>query len=71
MSSPRGFRDLKVYQLSYKLAMDIFHLSKAFPREEIYSLTDQIRRASRCVASNIAEGYRKKRYPKMFVSKMA
>jgi hypothetical protein len=43
----RGHRDLKVYQLAYKLAMEIFHLSKAFPREEIYSLTDQIRRSSR------------------------
>ena len=47
----RGHRDLKVYQLSYKLAMDIFHLSKAFPREEVYSLTDQIRRSSRSVAA--------------------
>jgi hypothetical protein len=58
----RGHRDLKVYQLSYKLAMEIFHLSKAFPREEIYSLTDQIRRSSRSVAANIAEGFRKRRY---------
>jgi four helix bundle protein len=48
----RGHRDLKVYQLSYKLAMEIFHLSKAFPKEEIYSLTDQIRRSSRSVAAN-------------------
>ena len=67
MPIPHGFRDLKVYQL----AMEIFHESKSFPPEERYSLTDQIRRASRSVASNIAEGYRKKRYPKMFVSKMA
>ena len=51
--------------------MEIFNESKTFPREETYSLTDQIRRASRSVASNIGEGYRKKRYPKMFVSKMA
>jgi four helix bundle protein len=51
--------------------MDIFHESKSFPPEEKYSLTDQIRRSSRSVASNIAEGYRKKRYAKMFVSKMA
>ncbi len=71
MSLPRGFRDLKVYQLAYDLAMQIFMESKHFPIEEKYSLTDQIRRASRSVASNIAEGYRKKRYPKMFVSKMA
>ena len=46
----RGHRDLKVYQLAYKLAMEIFHLSKSFPREEIYSLTDQVRRSSRSVA---------------------
>ena len=51
--------------------MEIFNESKNFPREETYSLTDQIRRASRSVASNIGEGYRKKRYPKVFVSKMA
>lgn len=66
-----GVRDLRVYQLAFKLAMEIFHLSKSFPPEEKYSLTDQIRRASRSVAANIAEGYRKKQYPKMFVSKMA
>jgi four helix bundle protein len=51
--------------------MDIFHLSKAFPREEIYSLTDQIRRSSQSVAANIAEGFRKRRYPNMLVSKLA
>jgi four helix bundle protein len=60
-----------VYRLPIKLAMEIFHESKRFSREEKFSLTDQIRRASRGVASNIGEGYRKKRYPKMFVSKMA
>ena len=65
-----GFRDLKVYQLAFKLAMEILYESKKFPAEEKYSLTDQIRRASRSVPGNIAEGYRKKRYPKMFVSKM-
>ena len=66
----RGYRDLKVYQLAYKLAMEIFHLSKTFPKEEIYSLTDQIRRSSRSVAANLAEGFRKRRYPNMFVSKL-
>lgn len=65
-----GHRDLKVYQLSYKLAMEIFFLSKAFPREEIYSLTDQIRRSSRSVAANLAEGFRKRRYPNMLVSEL-
>src|SRR6202158_5325379 len=71
MDDNRGFRDLKVYQLAYKLAMEIFNLSKAFPAEERFSLTDQIRRSSRSVTANIAEGYRKKLYAKMFVSKMA
>lgn len=66
----QGHRDLKVYQLAYKLAMEIFHLSKSFPREEIYSLTDQIRRSSRSVAANIAEAFRKRRYPNHFVSKL-
>ncbi len=66
----QGYRDLKVYQLAYKLAMEIFNESKSFRKEERYSLTDQIRRSSRSVATNIAEGYRKRRYPNMFVSKM-
>lgn len=70
-SSQGGFRDLKVYQLAFKLALEIFHLSKSFPAEEKFSLTDQIRRSSRSVAANIGEGYRKRLYPKMFVSKMA
>lgn len=50
--------------------MEIFHLTKLFPREEIYSLTDQIRRSSRSVAANIAEGFRKRRYPNMLVNKL-
>lgn len=66
----RGHRDLKVFQLAYKLAMEIFCLTKNFPREEIYSLTDQIRRSSRSVAANIAEAFRKRRYQKMFLSKL-
>ena len=66
-----GYRDLKIYQLAYKLAMELFNESKSFPREECYSLTDQIRRSSRSVAANVAEGFRKRRYPNMFVSKMA
>jgi four helix bundle protein len=67
----RGRRDLKVYRLAFKLAMEIFEASKEFPKEEKYSLTDQIRRSSRSVAANIAEGFRKRQYPKMFVSKLA
>jgi four helix bundle protein len=66
-----GHRGLKVYQLAYRLAMDIFELTKSFPKDERYSLTDQIRRSSRSVAANIAEGYRKRQYPNMLASKMA
>ena len=53
----RGHRDLKVFQLSYQVAMEIFRVSKSFPADERYSLTDQIRRSSRSVAANIAEGF--------------
>ena len=66
----QGHRDLKVYQLAYEVAMEIFNLSTMFPREETYSLTDQIRRSSRSVAANIAEGFRKRRYPNMLLSKL-
>jgi four helix bundle protein len=66
-----GFRELKVYELSFKTAMLIFEHSKSFPLEERYSLTDQIRRSSRSVSANIAEGYRKRRYPNMFINKMS
>jgi four helix bundle protein len=67
----KGHRDLKVFQLAYKLAMEIFEASKSFPKEEKYSLTDQIRRSSRSVAANIGEGFRKRQYPRMFLSKLA
>ena len=67
----RGYRDLKVYQLAFSLAMEIFNFSKKFPQEERYSLTSQIRRSSRSVAANIAEGFRKRQYPSMFASKLA
>lgn len=65
-----GFKKLKVYKLSYELAMQIFVESKAFPIEEKYSLTDQIRRSSRSINANIAEAYRKRIYPNHFISKM-
>ena len=65
------FKNLKVYQLSYELAMEIFKVTKSFPKEEKYSLTDQIRRSSRSVCANIAEAYRKRRYPKNFTSKIS
>lgn len=63
-------RDLEVYQLGFDAAMQIFDLTKAFPKEEIYALTDQMRRSSRSVCSNIAEAWRKRRYEAAFVSKL-
>ena len=65
-----AFRKLKAYQKGFDLAMEIFELSKSFPKEEIYSLTDQIRRSSRSVCINLAESYRKRIYPKHFISKL-
>ncbi len=62
--------ELDVYQLAFKASMKIFELTKGFPKEERYSLTDQIRRSSRSVCSNIAEGWRKRRYEAAFVSKL-
>ncbi len=64
------FQDLLAYRKSFDLSMAIFHLSKSFPKEETYSLTDQIRRSSRSVTVNISESYRKRRYPNHFISKL-
>lgn len=64
------FQKLIAYQKSYELAMQIFEISKQFPKEEVYSLTDQIRRSSRSVTVNIAEAYRKRKYIKHFISKL-
>ena len=66
----RTHNELDVYKMSFDAAMKIFELTKRFPKEEIYSLTDQIRRSSRSVCSNLAEAFRKRRYPKSFVSKL-
>ena len=66
-----SFRKLKAFELGFELAMDIFNISKSFPKEETYSLTDQMRRSSRSVCANIAEAYRKRRYPKHFASKLS
>lgn len=63
------FHELLAYQKAFQLAMDIFEISKSFPKEEKYSLTDQIRRSSRSVCAQIAEGYRKREYPKFYKSK--
>jgi four helix bundle protein len=70
MADYKGFRDLIVYQKSYGLAMEIFEITKSFPKEEKYSLVDQIRRSSRSVPANIAEAWVKRKYPKSFVSKL-
>ena len=66
----KGFRDLKVFKLAYQLALEIFEITKSFPREEKYSLTDQLRRSSRSIPANIAEAWRKRKYIKNFVSKL-
>ena len=62
----QSYYDLKVYQAAYDLAGEIFWLTKQFPKEELYSLTDQIRRSSRSVASNIVEGWAKRSYENIF-----
>ena len=67
----KDYRELRVYQLAFETALRIFEVSKKFPAEERYSLTDQIRRSSRAVCSNIAEAWRKRRYPASFVSKLS
>jgi four helix bundle protein len=64
-------RDLEVYKLAFEGAMEIFQISKGFPAEERYSLTDQIRRASRSVCSNLAEAWRKRIYKAVFVNKIS
>ena len=66
-----SFRKLKAFEFGFELAMDIFEISKLFPKEETYSLTDQIRRSSRSVCANIAEAYRKRKYTKHFISKLS
>lgn len=71
MKNIRHFRELEVYQLAMEAALRIFEISKSFPVEERYSLTDQIRRSSRSVCANIAEAWRKRRYPNAFVSKLS
>ncbi|MBN1792023.1 MAG: four helix bundle protein [Bacteroidales bacterium] len=67
----QGFRDLIVYKKSYKLALDIFEVTKVFPIEEKFSLTDQIRRSSRSIPANIAESWAKRIYTKAFVNKIS
>ena len=67
----RTHKELEVFKMGFEAAMAIYKLSKKFPKEETYSLTDQIRRSSRSVCANISESFRKRRYPKFFVSKLS
>lgn len=66
-----SFRELNVYRLSIEMQQEIFEISKKFPKEEIYSLTNQIRRSSRSIGANIAESWQKRRYLPHFVSKLS
>jgi four helix bundle protein len=68
---PGGFRNLMVYKKAFSFAMEVFEVTKSFPKEEMYSLTSQIRKSSRSVCSNIGEGYRKRQYAAHFVSKIS
>ena len=70
MSRIENYKDLIVYTKAYDLAMEIFFVSMGFPKEEKYSLTDQIRRSSRSVTANLAEAWAKRRYEKVFVNKL-
>ena len=71
MGNIRHFRELDVYKMALEAAMEIFELTRRFPVEERYSMTDQVRRSSRSVCANIAEAWRKRRYPNAFVSKLS
>ncbi len=71
MSAIKHYRELKVYQNAMESTMKVFKLTNSFPDEERYSLTDQIRRSSRSVCSNLAEAWRKRRYRAAFVSKLS
>ncbi|MBK7036505.1 MAG: four helix bundle protein [Chitinophagales bacterium] len=64
------FKDLYAYKKGFELSMEIFEITKKFPPEEKYALTDQIRRSSRSICANIAEAFRKRRYPNHFISKL-
>ncbi len=71
MANIRHFRELRVYQNAMDAAMHIFELTKKFPPEEKYSMTDQMRRSSRSVCTNLAEAWRKRRYEAAFVAKLS
>ena len=70
MAFVESFRELDVYKLSRRLSRDVFDISRQFPKEEMFSLTDQIRRSSRSVGAQIAEAWAKRKYEKHFISKL-
>lgn len=70
MEYVKSFKELEVYKMSRELSRDIFILSKSFPVEERYSLTDQIRRSSRSIGAQIAEAWGKRNYERHFISKL-
>jgi four helix bundle protein len=67
----KSVRELEVYKLAFEAAMEIFEISKSFPKEETYSLTDQVRRSSRAVCANLSELWRKRRYKAVFLNKLS
>jgi four helix bundle protein len=67
----KSHKELEVYKLAFKAALEIYNITKTFPAEEKYSLTDQIRRSSRSVCANIGEAFRKRKYEKHFISKLS
>ena len=71
MNVIKSHKELIVYQSAFKVSMEIFRITKSFQKEEIYSLTSQIRRSSRSVCANLAEAFRKRRYEKAFISKLS
>jgi four helix bundle protein len=71
MNAIKSHKELIVYQSAFKVSMEIFNITKTFPKEEVFSLTSQIRRSSRSVSANLAEAFRKRRYEKAFVSKLS
>ncbi len=67
----RSVRELEVYKLAFETAMEVFEISKNFPKEETYSMTHQVRKASRSVCTNLSEGWRKRRYKAVFINKLS
>ncbi len=70
MDYVKSYRDLEVYKLARQLSKEIFEITKTFPKEEMYALTDQVRRSSRAIGGQIAEAWAKRNYVKHFISKL-